>query len=271
MISATVCCALLHGKQDTPQDGALVLKTMLQESVCQGESATLIIDTTGTGKLLQPDKFVVSVLNRDAFQKIPSSEIVTFNDSFMVVLKPEKSTEYETTVSYRTGEGDYEQILTATNFIKVYSNPAILSIDSIKPDELDVCLENGTGMPPYEFSVDRGPFFTTNILKGLTEGEHILTVVDARGCMSQKSFMVENKIVSIKDATIPTVSLYPTIVSDKIFVRGAVAEAPYRVISPSGKNVMEGALSDGSVEVASLPSGTYYILLAGKSYPFVKE
>ncbi|GIV33764.1 MAG: hypothetical protein KatS3mg031_1299 [Chitinophagales bacterium] len=46
------------------------------------------------------------------------------------------------------------------------------------------------GTPPYEYSLDSGPFLTTNSFTGLSTGFHLLTVRDANGCTASAGFNI---------------------------------------------------------------------------------
>ncbi|HXH17741.1 MAG TPA: gliding motility-associated C-terminal domain-containing protein, partial [Chitinophagales bacterium] len=46
------------------------------------------------------------------------------------------------------------------------------------------------GTPPYEFSLDNGPFISTNTFTGLSTGFHLLNVRDANGCEQAAGFNI---------------------------------------------------------------------------------
>ncbi len=59
----------------------------------------------------------------------------------------------------------------------------------------------GTGLPPYEYSLDAGPFQSSGTFTGLSAGNHIVTVRDDLSCTSEAVFIITQPQVMTASVT----------------------------------------------------------------------
>ncbi|MDX9811136.1 MAG: hypothetical protein RBU28_02020, partial [Bacteroidales bacterium] len=64
-----------------------------------------------------------------------------------------------------------------------------------------VAAVTGTGLPPYEYSLDAGPFQSSGAFSGLSAGNHIVTVKDALSCTAEVTFIITQPVVMTATVT----------------------------------------------------------------------
>ena len=65
---------------------------------------------------------------------------------------------------------------------------AATSCNGASDGKITITATSGTG--PYTFSIDGGPFSSTNVFTGLTSGNHSITIKDGSGCTGTKSVSI---------------------------------------------------------------------------------
>lgn len=111
------------------KDGRLALEASIKDSVCYGNSDTLKIDTTGTGRLLYKNKVSLEVVETVG-DKVSTRKYYGTNMTFI----PTDEADYVLTYTYREGEGVDEQKIVKSFHVKVLKNIQITA-----PTGLAVC------------------------------------------------------------------------------------------------------------------------------------
>lgn len=253
--------------EDDPVDGVLKLNTSIAENSCSGENLEIAIDTTGTGKLLQPDKFEIKVSeyykNSNSSNDLDMSKAtVDENGLIKLYIEPKEDITITTQIKY------LNQSIDTIIPVKVYPRPVIASVDSIGPKDVKVVLED-YDYSPYLFALDRGPFGEKDEFHNLDAREYVVSVKDANGCTAQTRFTI-NEPTAVELIAGANISVYP--IGNNIIVSGAEAGASFRVVDANGISVTEGKLSvDGIVDTSSLAKGIYYVIIDGNAYPIIKR
>lgn len=253
--------------EDDPVDGVLKLNTSIAENSCSGENLEIAIDTTGTGKLLQPDKFEIKVSeyykNSNSSNDLDMSKAtVDENGLIKLYIEPKEDITITTQIKY------LNQSIDTIIPVKVYPRPVIASVDSIGPKDVKVVLED-YDYSPYLFALDRGPFGEKDEFHNLDAREYVVSVKDANGCTAQTRFTI-NEPTAMELIAGANISVYP--IGNNIIVSGAEAGASFRVVDANGISVTEGKLSvDGIVDTSSLAKGIYYVIIDGNAYPIIKR
>ncbi|MEE1064081.1 MAG: glycoside hydrolase family 16 protein, partial [Paludibacteraceae bacterium] len=175
--------------EDEPVDGVLKLNTSIAENTCSGESLEIAIDTTGTGKLLQPDKLEIKVSeyykNSNSSNDLDMSK-ATVDEKGMIKLyiKPQEDVIITTQIKY------LDQSIDTVIPVKVYPRPVIASVDSIGPRDVMVVLEN-YDYEPYLYALDRNMFYYENKFCNLEARDYVVSVKDANGCVAQYQFSIK--------------------------------------------------------------------------------
>lgn len=253
--------------EDDPVDGVLKLNTYIAENSCSGENLEIAIDTTGTGKLLQPDKFEIKVSeyykNSNSSNDLDMSKAtVDENGLIKLYIEPKEDITITTQIKY------LNQSIDTIIPVKVYPRPVIASVDSIGPKDVKVVLES-YDYEPYLYALDRGPFGEKDEFHNLDAREYVVSVKDANGCTAQTRFTI-NEPTAVELIAGANISVYP--IGNNIIVSGAEAGASFRVVDANGISVTEGKLSvDGIVDTSSLAKGIYYVIIDGNAYPIIKR
>lgn len=257
--------------EDTPIDGVLSLNTTAEESICEGGYAGITIDTTGTGALLYPNKLTMSVYEVDNSGNhidADMSSALNYDGNINLTVKPNSKdvATIVTEIVYRKNEGEFEQTISDTVYVKIASHPVIASVDSIGPNEVKVVMEENYGTQPFLFALDRGIFEQTDEFHDIYVGEHLMNVMDANGCHADAYPFTIHEPSSIENIASSNVAIYTN--GDNIQVSGVDAGAAFRIIDANGAIMMDGKLSvDGTINASSLENGIYYVLIEGKAYP----
>lgn len=253
--------------EDDPVDGVLKLNTSIAENSCSGENLEIAIDTTGTGKLLQPDKFEIKVSeyykNSNSSNDLDMSKAtVDENGLIKLYIEPKEDITITTQIKY------LNQSIDTIIPVKVYPRPVIASVDSIGPKDVKVVLED-YDYSPYLFALDRGPFGEKDEFHNLDARDYVVSVKDANGCTAQTRFTI-NEPTAVKLIAGANISVFP--IGNNIIVSGAEAGASFRVVDANGISVTEGKLSvDGIVNTSSLAKGIYYVIIDSNAYPIIKR
>jgi len=84
-----------------------------------------------------------------------------------------------------------------------------------------------------------------------------------------------NSVLDIADFTLPQITIYPNPTTGELRIENGklrMENAEYHIYNVMGQTVLQGKLPETSViNVASLPSGIYYLKLAEATVKFVKE
>lgn len=259
--------------EDEPEDGVLTLKTTTDESVCEGNEIGITIDTTGIGSLLYPEKLMMSVYeidNNGNHNYADLSNALNYDGNINLTLKPnstEKAT-IITEITYRKDEGKFEQTVSDTSYVKILSNPIITSVDSIGQKDVRLNIDMSAGNPPYFYYLDEdnGRPREGNEIYDLEQGDHVVSIVDRNGCISDPYKFNIPDPTSVDNIAGSNVAVYA--INNDIKIDGAVDGAAFRIIDANGIVVMDGNLSvDGTIIASSLENGIYYVLIEGKAYP----
>ena len=253
--------------EDDPVDGVLKLNTSIAENSCSGENLEIAIDTTGTGKLLQPDKFEIKVSeyykNSNSSNDLDISKAtVDENGLIKLYIEPKEDVTITTQIKY------LNQSIDTIIPVKVYPRPVIASVDSIGPKDVKVVLES-YDYEPYLYALDRGPFGEKDEFHNLDARDYVVSVKDANGCTAQTRFTI-NEPTAVELIAGDNISVYSN--GNNIIVSGAEEGASFRVVDANGISVTEGKLSvDGIVNTSSLAKGIYYVIIDGNAYPIIKR
>lgn len=125
------CSAEISGK--VLADAKLSLKVSLEDSICVGESAKLVIDTTGTGKFIDKSKMKLTVMEVSDGAERPMQLSASSDGELYVSVTPAASAEYVVTYIYRKGE-EKEQLLDTA--VGLFVAPAV---EIVVPDDVRVC------------------------------------------------------------------------------------------------------------------------------------
>lgn len=253
--------------EDDPVDGVLKLNTSIAENSCSGENLEIAIDTTGTGKLLQPNKFEIKVSeyykNSNSSNDLDMSKAtVDENGLIKLYIEPKEDVTITTQIKY------LNQSIDTIIPVKVYPRPVIASVDSIGPKDVKVVLED-YDYSPYLFALDRGPFGEKDEFHNFDARDYVVSVKDANGCTAQTRFTI-NEPTAVKLIAGDNISVYSN--GNNIIVTGVEAGASFRVVDANGISVTEGKLSvDGIVNTSSLAKGIYYVIIDSNAYPIIKR
>lgn len=125
------CSAEISGK--VLADAKLSLKVSLEDSICVGESAKLVIDTTGTGKFIDKSKMKLTVMEiSDGAERLMQLS-ASADGELYVAVTPVASAEYVVTYVYREGEDNEQVILVKAD---LFVAPAV---EIVVPDDVRVC------------------------------------------------------------------------------------------------------------------------------------
>ncbi len=262
--------------EETPVDGVLSLNASAEETICEGSSVGITIDTTGTGALLYPDKLTINVYEIDDsgnhIYADMSQALVYGNGLINLTITPTSNKEFvkiATEMTYRKDEGEFAQSIEKTSLVKIASRPEIASIDSIGPKDVVVLMDESKGTAPYTFALDRGMFGESNEFRDVEVGEHLMNVRDANGCYNSTNFTI-NEPTSVEQIAGDNIAVYST--KNGIQVVGVDAGTAYQIINANGMIVAEGRLSvDNTLNASFLTPSIYYVLIEGKAYPVVLQ
>lgn len=139
------------------------------------------------------------------------------------------------------------------------------------------------GVPPYGYSLNGGPFGTSNIFSGLSQGGYNIQITDANGCIIEEQ--VELVLSSIRETFVGSdITLYPNPAKDIIAIQfekwsnGAIHIDLYTI---EGKRLKQLYIENPSVNwtqdfnLQHLPSGSYILKLRSGNHQdqlkFVKQ
>jgi hypothetical protein len=95
--------------------------------------------------------------------------------------------------------------------------------------------------------------------------------------VSQRNLIVDNIMKWLngingveEEVVVDDASVYPNPAEDFISLGENLTLKPYQIISLSGSLIQEGIFS-GKIQLNLVPSGTYFVLIDGQSYKFVKK
>lgn len=104
---------------------------------------------------------------------------------------------------------------------------------------------------------DKQPFAGTN--------HYRLKMVDQDGHVEY------SKIITLKSDGSAGISVYPNPVQSKLYVEGAGNGATYQIKNTSGLVVISGRLNTESINLSSLLSGMYVLVVNGAPFKFIKQ
>lgn len=108
-----------------------------------------------------------------------------------------------------------------------------------------------SGTAPYEYSIDGGPFQSSNVFTGLTSGSHTITIRDANGCTGTRTvFIGTGSSISSTFTTVPVACTGAT--NGSITITPTTGSAPYEY------NINGGTYGPSNV-FSNLAAGTYTI------------
>ncbi len=122
--------------------------------ICQGEKVVLKVDTTGTGIILQPDKYEIEVLEKTngTTQRVSELHKSIQEGNMVYTLQPDTNATritYKVNIKYREGEGEFEQMVSDSVEITTvrplqYTIPELPALCGGEELEFVVAVENAT-------------------------------------------------------------------------------------------------------------------------------
>jgi len=114
----------------------------------------------------------------------------------------------EVTVTNETGcPGSAAADIQIFNIAGTISDITNITCNGDPSGAVTVAAVSGTGLAPYEYSLDGGPFQLSGTFTGLSAGNHIVTVKDALSCTSEVAFIISQPqvmtgfVTGIKDVS----------------------------------------------------------------------
>lgn len=138
-----------------------------------------------------------------------------------------------------------------TNGLNAVFNHTDINCASPTGGTITVAVGTGSGVPPFQYSINGGPLQSNNVFTGLAAGTYVVMVVDAAGCSS-----TENVVISITGNLGLSVSSIPTSCTGAN--NGSITATPSGGTAPFLYS-LNGGPPQSSPTFAGLAPGSYTI------------
>ena len=139
----------------------------------------------------------------------------------------------------------------------------IVVIDEVNGSDGVINITVSGGNPPYNFnwSGPQGYTSTNEDIGGLIGGTYVLNIVDAIGCVSSDTIIV-NSFVDIENQITNQLKVVPNPSSDLIEIQGILGDFHVDLLDLTGKYL--NSYSEGIIDLSSYSKGVYLLSVFNK-------